>query len=123
MLKENFPSYIDDVEIPWSSDWNESYETKETVNETEAGTDQVIVQRFNKLTISASHKCLDEWASKFIEFSKKDFLSIKIYDIMTKGYVTHNMRMRNFKCTRVKKSEDVAISNGVWQVSFDLIEF
>jgi hypothetical protein len=53
MLKD-FPIYFDDTKLFSPSSWDESYAVVESTNQTEAGTDQIIVTRYDKLSVSAS---------------------------------------------------------------------
>ena len=57
MLSE-YPIYFDDVKLFTPESWEESYAVIENTNQTEAGTDQVIVTRYDKLSVSASFNCL-----------------------------------------------------------------
>ena len=122
MLKD-YPTYFDNIEILRPVKWDEDYEVIEDVNETEAGTDVVVVTRRGKLTVSASYKVSSVWAKKFMEFSEQDTIAVKIYDAVSDGYKTYTMRMRRFKKSQVKGSEFVRYGNGVYNVSFDLIQF
>ena len=122
MLSE-YPIYFDDVKLFTPESWEESYAVIENTNQTEAGTDQVIVTRYDKLSVSASFKCSSRWAAKFAEFRDKDSIQVKLYDLKTQDYKTRTMRMRNFKTGPEKNSEKTKGTNGLYTVSFDLQEF
>lgn len=122
MLSE-YPIYFDDVKLFPPSKWEESSSVVESVNQTEAGTDQVIVTRYDKLSVSASFQCSAGWASKFAAFRDKDCIQVKLYDLKTQGYKTRKMRMRNFKPGLEEHSEKTKGTNGLYAVSFDLEEF
>ena len=122
MLSE-FPIYFDDVKLFPPSKWEESSSVVESVNQTEAGTDQVIVTRYDKLSVSASFKCSSRWAAKFAEFRDKDSIQVKLYDLKTQDYKTRTMRIRNFKTGPEKNSEKTRGTNGLYTVNFDLQEF
>ena len=122
MLSE-YPIYFDDVKLFTPESWEESYAVIENTNQTEAGTDQVIVTRYDKLSVSASFKCSSRWAAKFAEFRDKDSIQVKLYDLKTQDYKTRTMRMRNFKTGPEKNSEKTKGTNGLYTVSFDLEEF
>ena len=123
MLKKEYPIYFNDTKIFWPAKWDESYSVVESTNETEAGTDQVIVTRYDKLSVSASFNCSDSWASKFSEFRDMDSISVKLYDLKTKDYKVRKMRIRNFKSGPKASSEKLKDTNGLYVVSFDLLEF
>ena len=122
MLSE-YPIYFDDVKLFPPSKWEESSSVVESVNQTEAGTDQIIVTRYDKLSVSASFQCSAGWASKFAAFRDKDSIEVKLYDLKTQGYKTRQMRMRNFKPGLEEHSEKTKGTNGLYTVSFDLEEF
>lgn len=119
----SYPILFDNTEIIWPSKWDETFETLETENETEAGTDVVDVRRQGKLTISATFNVSSSWAKTFQEFSNSDSIEVQIYDAETEGYKTYTMRLRKFKKKFSKGSQYVRYGNGVYTVSFDLIEF
>ena len=123
MLKKDFPIYFDDTKLFWPSKWQESYSVIETTKQTEAGTDQVIVTRYDKLSVSCEFKCSAAWASTFTNFRDKDSIAVRLYDLKTRDYKTRTMRIRNFKTGPEKNSEKLASSNGLYTVSFDLYEF
>lgn len=122
MLSE-YPIYFDDFKLFTPESWEESYAVIENTNQTEAGTDQVIVTRYDKLSVSASFKCSSRWAAKFAEFRDKDSIQVKLYDLKTQDYKTRTMRMRNFKTGPEKNSEKTRCTNGLYTVNFDLQEF
>ena len=123
MLKKDFPIYFDDTKLFWPSKWQESYSVIETTKQTEAGTDQVIVTRYDKLSVSCEFKCSAAWASTFTNFRDKDSIAVRLYDLKTRDYKTRTMCIRNFKTAPEKNSEKLASSNGLYTVSFDLYEF
>lgn len=122
MLNE-FPVRINGVELFESNQWDEESEVIENKYETEAGTDQVSVTRYDKLSVSAQFRCQSEWLGQFKRWSKMDSLTVDIYDAPSNGYISRTMRMRNFKNTLIEFSEKVKDTNGVWDVTFDLEEF
>jgi hypothetical protein len=122
MLSE-YPIYFDDTKLFSPASWEESFAVVESTNQTEAGTDQVIVTRYDKLSVSASFQCSSRWAAKFAEFRDKDSIQVKLYDLKTQDYKTRMMRMRNFKPGLEEHSEKTKGTNGLYTVSFDLEEF
>lgn len=121
MLNE-YPMYFDNVKIPFGITHNASYDTVENVSESEAGTDMVDVVRYDKLTLSLSYKLTSDLVKVIRAFSKMRTFELKMYDTIEEGYVTRTVRMRNYKENKIRKSEKIAVSNGLWEVSFDLLE-
>ena len=122
-MLSDYPIYFDDVKLFTPESWEESYTVVESTNQTEAGTDQVIVTRYDKLSVSASFPCSSRWAAAFATFRDKDSIQVRLYDLKTQGYKTRTMRMRNFKTGPEKNSEKTRETNGLYTVSFDLEEF
>lgn len=124
MLRADYPVYFDTTAITIKHrQWARSYANMVTINSTEAGTDDVEYLRFGKTTIRAQYRCMDEWASFFAEYSKIPMFNVKFYDAETKAYVTKSMRMEGLSITEVPKSEDLAVTNGIYDISFNLLEF
>lgn len=119
----DYPIYFDETKLFTPTRWEESYSVIESTNQTEAGTDQVIVTRYDKLSVSASFQCSSRWAAVFAGFRDKDSIAVKFYDLKMQGYKTRTMRMRNFKAGPEKNSEKTKGTNGLYTVSFDLEEF
>lgn len=124
MLKEDFPIYFDSTEITIKHrQWARSYANIITVNTTEAGTDDVEYLRFGKTSIRAQFRCMDGWVSTFAEFSHKPAITVKFYDVELKAYIEKSMRMEGFSVTEIPKSVDIDVTNGIYDVSFNLVEF
>jgi hypothetical protein len=121
MLSE-YPIYFNNVKIPFGITHNASYNTVENVSESEAGTDMVDVVRYDKLTLSLSYKLTSDFVKVIRAFSKMRTFELKMYDTIEEGYVTRTVRMRNYKENKVRKSARISVSNGLWEVSFDLLE-
>jgi len=117
------PIKFDNEVIFEPESWEESSQVIENVNTTEAGTDQVSVIRYDKLSVSCSFNCSSLWAKKFKEFSKQDEIAVSIYDFIDETYKTRNMRIRNFKASIVTNSWKTPNTKGLWLISFDLEEF
>ena len=103
--------------------WEESSAVVESINSTEAGTDQIAVTRYDKLSVSCSFQCSSLWAKKFKEYSKQDEIAVSIYDFISEMYKLRNMRIRNFRATLVSGSWRTQNTAGLWNISFDLEEF
>ena len=119
----DYPVKFGEEEIPEPEEWSEESSVIENVNQTEAGTDQISVTRYDKLSVSCSFQCSHRWASKFKAYSKKDSIFVRMYDIELGGYKTRTMRTRSFKADPVKNSQRTPNTNGLWEISFHLEEF
>ena len=120
----NYPVQINSTNIPVPTSWNETAEVVENVNTTEAGTDVVDVLRVDKLTVSAAFDVSSTWLGTFKGWANStSALTVKIYDAVTDAYVTRYMRIRNFSANLVENSDNTSGTIGLWNISFDLIEF
>ena len=122
MLKD-YPIRFDGEALFTPASWEEESSVVENVNETEAGTDQIIVTRYDKLTVTASFQCTSTWAGKFKAYSKRDSITVSLYDIETHAYKDRAMRLRSFKAVPADHSEGIRGTDGLWTVSFSLEEF
>ena len=122
-MLSSYPILFDGERVFTPSSWEESSAVVESVNETEAGTDQVIVTRYDKLSVSAAFQCSSRWAGKFKAYSKRDTVTVSTYDVESHGYTQRMMRIRSFKMAPVERSERVRNTDGLWAVSFTLEEF
>ena len=122
MLK-TYPFKFNNVSIPFPNSVDFSNEVLENVNETEAGTDIVQIRRMKKTTISMSFRLMDSYLAFFEGYAySSSTITVSIFDATTQAYITKTMRMRNFKYSLVEKSELVNDINGMYDISFDLIE-
>lgn len=124
---ETYPIMFNSTELPSPSQWDETSEVVENVNVTEAGTDQVEVTRYDKLTVNVKYRIAEEptggIANTLKEFSKKASFTLKRYDVLAQAYEERTVRMRDFKASLVPKSEYLTAVNGVWEITFTLKEF
>lgn len=123
MMLNDYPVKFDNETIPFPTGWDESPEVVENTYETEAGTDQVDVVRYDKMTISASFTTTSRWAKKFREYSKRDTIEVSYWDADVGNYNTRTMRIRGYKQTRNDNSRYTQGTEGIWNVSFNLNEF
>lgn len=119
----DFPITINTVQLPFPHKWAETSNVVETVNKTEAGTDQVEIVRYDKLTISCEFGCDNTLAATLKGFSRLASLTVKYYDTETDAYKERTMRMRKFSQSLADGSHVLDGLRGVWSVSFDLEEF
>lgn len=120
----DYPVQINSTSLPVPKVWNETAEVVENVNTTEAGTDIVDILRVDKLTVNASFDCSSTWLATFKGWANAtSALTVKIYDAPTNNYVSRYMRIRNFNANFVENSDKNSGTYGLWNVTFDLIEF
>jgi hypothetical protein len=119
-----YPTKINNITIPVPIAWNEISEVVENAMTTEAGTDVIDVMRVDKLTVNASFNVSSAWLSTFKDWSKStSALTVQIYDAVSGAYVSRNMRIRNFNYSLVQNSDRTSGTIGLWELTFDLIEF
>ena len=119
-----YPVQINSTSIPVPISWNETAEVVENVNTTEAGTDVVDILRTDKLSVNASFNVSSTWLATFKGWANStSALTVKIYDAVTDAYITRYMRIRNFTNNLVENSDKTSGTIGLWNVTFDLIEF
>lgn len=124
MSLNNYPIQINSTNLPVPISWNETSEVVEVANTTEAGTDIVDIARVDKLTVSASFDVSSDWLGTFKGWANSTAqLTVKIYDPVASAYETRYMRIRNFMSSLVRYSDKNSGTVGLWNVSFDLIEF
>lgn len=124
MLKEDYPIYFDDTELSIRHRvWSLAYSNLTSENRTEAGTDDVEYIRFGKTGIRAQFRCTDTWTAIFASFSGKPSINVKYYDVEEDGYITKVMRMTNFSIAEVYNSDSLEVTNGIYDISFNLEEF
>lgn len=102
--------------------WSETSNVIESVNTSESGTDIINVVRYDKLTISCEFGCTDAWAKTFKEFSLLDSFTLTRYDVISEAEESRTVRMRNYSQSLVKDSEKITVSNGLYNITFDLEE-
>ena len=122
-MLSDYPIKINNEVIPEPLSWQEDSGVIESVNETEAGTDLILITRYDKLTVSCSFQCSHRWAKKFKEYSKENILAVSLYDVLDENYKIRNMRIRDYKASLIENSWRTPGTNGLWDVSFSLIEF
>lgn len=79
----DFPILFNSEEIPEPEEWSEDSDVIGNVNQTEAGTDQISMTRYDKLTMACAFQCSHRWAAKFKAYSKMDSISVKFYALET----------------------------------------
>lgn len=122
MLK-NFPLKFNGTAIPFPNSYTIANSVIENVNESEAGTDVIQIKRMQKMTITLSFRLMDSYLAFFEGYAySNQTITVSVYDAITKAYTTKTMRMRDFNYKLVEKSELVNDINGMYDISFSLIE-
>lgn len=114
---------FDNTPILYPLTWQETPTTVKETFQTEAGTDEEIIIRRDKLSISCAFKCTDTWVRTFKSFYFKDEFELTQYDPFTNAEETRTVRMTDFSYSLVKDSYKLDVTNGIYDVSFTLEEF
>lgn len=120
----DFPVKINNTPIPVPIEWSENSSVVENAMTTEAGTDVVDVLRVDKLTVTASFDVSSAWLATFKGWANStSALTVDIYDPVTNAYKQRSMRIRNFISNLVQNSDNTSGTIGLYNLTFDLIEF
>ena len=92
-------------------------------NETEAGTTQVIMVRREQYEIDVSFTVKSKWLKELSQYRNMDEINVRFYDPGKDGSETRIMRIRGYKPSLMKESENINRTNGIWEVGFTLEEF
>lgn len=122
-MLQTYPIKINDTAIPNPDSYDESSEVVESVNQSEAGTDIVLLTRRDKLSASLSFKASSHLAKTLATYRDTEPLSVQIYDNKSAAYKTRSMRIRNYRSSLVEDSWKTVNTNGLYQISFDLVEY
>lgn len=88
----------------------------ENVSQSESGRDLVQVIRIQKLTADCSSDCTSMWADKLEAYSLMNTCTVMI------NGKTYYVRIRNFTKTLVEDSEMIKGTDGLWKVTFKILE-
>lgn len=105
---------INNTALPIPAAWQETYETIENVNQSEAGTDLANLIRANKLTVSISSNMAQTAKDALLSYAAEPTVTVTI------GSTTKTMRLRNVQASRVRWSEKN--TEELWEVTYDLME-
>lgn len=120
----DYPTKINNTPIPVPIEWSENSSVVENAMTTEAGTDVVDVLRVDKLTVTASFDVSSVWLATFKGWANStSALTVDIYDPVTNAYKQRSMRIRNFVSNIVQNSDNTSGTIGLYNLTFDLIEF
>lgn len=119
----NYPKFnTTEISIPDMS-WEETFEVIENTSSSEAGTDIVAVVRYGKLMVSCSYKVTSVWVKIFETFRDMPYFTLTRYNQKTETYDERRVRMRGYRASKVRHSESLSVTQGIWKVSFKLIQF
>ena len=124
MLK-NYPLVLNNIDLLIPASYKETWNAVEDVKQSAAGTDIYTSVRARKLSISVSYKVTSSWLktlSNLHILSRTQSLVLKRYDPILEAYSEHNVKMKSFNYQAVRKAYDLAITNGIYTVSFTLEE-
>ncbi len=124
-LQQNYPIVLNNVEYKYFKTWNISRNDYVATHETEAGTQEDVVSRKGRKSISVSVTCLQPLLADLIGLADLDEFEAKIYDVLLDDYDTMDVRIGagSMSYSLVSGSADLSAVNGVWEVSFTLEEF
>lgn len=112
---------INGIAFPFPVKMAMDYDTIETVNTTEAGTDSVILTRANKMELSMEFQLTSTKYAQLKHYA--DLLSVAVTMTEAGVVTTKTMRVRDLKATYVDNSRYTEGTAGLWRVSCKFIEF
>lgn len=118
-----YPIKIEGYQLPAPVQWDVSYATVETVNETEAGTDQVVLIRNNKISVMAGFQLSSYMMSMFKSWKNLRTVTLNMYDPDSNAMKDYTVRIREFNASLVPQSDKKAGTAGLWNVTFTIIQF
>lgn len=119
---KDYPIYFNTTALFRPESWKESPGKIENTNQSEAGTDLVNLVRVDKMKISARFDCTSEWKAVFDGFNDLPSFTLKTYDARTEAYKERTVRMQNFNCNTLPKSDYLTSTMGLHEISFDLVQ-
>lgn len=124
-LKNSYPIFLNNVEYEYFKTWNIKLNDYVTTHETEAGTQEDVISRKGRKSISVTVTCLQPLLSGLLSLAALDEFEAQIYDPLTDDYELLNVRIgkNSMSYSLKQKSADLDTVNGVWSVSFVLEEF
>jgi hypothetical protein len=124
-LQKNYPITLNNVEYQYFKTWGITRNDYVTTHETEAGTQEDVVTRKGRQSISVSVTCLQPLLAGLLALADLDEFEAKIYNPATDDYDTIDVRIGagTMSYSLKEKSADLDLVNGVWQVNFTLEEF
>lgn len=124
-LQTNYPIILNDVEYQYFKTWSITRNDYVQTHETEAGTQEDVISRKGRRTISITVTCLQPLLASLVGLADLDEFEAEIYDPVIDDYDTMDVRIGAGSMAYSLKtgSADLSAVNGVWEVSFTLEEF
>jgi hypothetical protein len=124
-LQDNYPIILNGVSYKYFKTWNTKRNDYVATHETEAGTQEDVISRKGRKSISVSVTCLQPLLANLIGLADLDEFEASIYDAVADDYDTMDVRIGagSMSYNLVSGSADLTAVNGVWNVSFTLEEF
>ena len=117
---------IDNVAIPNPQDLTVNYQTLETVQQSEAGTDLITVLRTQKRTISFTARCNSQMFYDYISENGQFYFGAGLKQVQfPNDWYSVLARVRIKSAKMVQGSEDVdsfSTVKGLWEVGIEIIE-
>ena len=124
-LQTNYPIVLNNVEYMYFKTLGIKRNDYVSTHETEAGTQEDVVTRKGRRSISVSVTCLQPLLASLLGLADIDEFEAQIYDPATDDYDTIDVRIGagSMSYSLKQGSADLPAVNGVWEVSFTLEEF
>ena len=124
-LQKNYPIVLNNVEYKYFKTWNTKRNDVVTTHVTESGTQEDVITRKGRKSISVSVTCLQPLLANLVALADLDEFEAKIYDVANSQYDTITVRIGtgSMSYSLKQRSADLDAVNGVWTVSFTLEEF
>lgn len=119
---------IDGIEIPTPEDLTVNFQTIETVQQSEAGTDLITVTRLKKRTISFTAKCNSKMFYDYYDPNGSLYVGAGLKMVCFPGDSaedTHLARVRIRSAKFIQNSDTVdswRTMRGLWEVGLEIIE-
>lgn len=117
---------IDGVSIPNPQDLTVNYQTLETVQQSEAGTDLITVLRPQKRTITFTARCNSKMFYDYIDSNGQFYFGAGLKAVVFPNDISAVLaRVRVRSAKMVNQSEDAdhySVVKGLWEVGIEIIE-
>lgn len=124
-LATTYPTIINGVEYKPFKTWSVKFNDIVTVHETEAGTQEDVIIKKGRRSITVGTTCLQPTATTLAGLEDLDNFTVKYYDIKTNAYIERTMRVApsSLSVNLREKTSTLGSTNGVYDVSFTLEEY
>lgn len=124
-MYRHFPILIESTSIPFPDSWEETAQKITTEFETENGHRKLVVVRSARMSFRGTFTVTNRWLKKFRTWRNMDAVGLSVYDAKTDAYKTYTVSFRedSFRYTLIKGSERMTLTDGLYNLSFELEEF